>query len=77
MAQFLGDLAFVLEVFLLSAGLITYEVAQRDALALTRIAGIVMVVAGGAAIICTSIFWFTYWSAGAFDKAYPVMPMSQ
>ena len=69
MAQFLGDIAFVLELGFISAGLVLVHVGREQSARLIRAAGWLLVVGATAAAVCTSYFWLRYHWAGDFDRA--------
>lgn len=70
MAQFIGDIAFILESFLLVAGLVILYVAIERKSSLLKFAGSLAIVISIIALICTSYYWFTYQLQGAFDTAH-------
>lgn len=72
MAEFMGDIAFILEVALLCAGLLVWDYGKRQGAGLVKISAAIMVAAGLGAGICTTYYWFSYMNAGAFATAYPV-----
>lgn len=69
MAQFMGDIAFLLELGLVAAGLVLLHVGRERSAALVRTAGWVLVVGATATALCTSYFWLRYHGAGDFDRA--------
>lgn len=73
MAQFLGDIAFLLEMALLALGLVLLDRAAKERAGLVRLAGIVLVTTGILGALCTGYFWFRYYGQGSFDRAYPPM----
>lgn len=74
MTQFLGDIAFMLEVFAIAAGLVQLHKANTaDGAPLLRLAGAVLIVAGLIGSICTTFYWFSYQSQGAFASAHHTM----
>lgn len=74
MAQFLGDIAFLLEMVLVAGGLVLLHRSRQEAAGLLRAAALVLLLAGAGTAICTSYFWFRYHGQGDFDRAHP-MPM--
>lgn len=73
MAAFLGDIAFVLETAMAVAGLVMLHRAAGDPRpALLKVAGIVLLVAGAGAAICTAYYYSKYHFAGDLDHPYPV-----
>ncbi|NOY90168.1 MAG: hypothetical protein GXP55_03085 [Deltaproteobacteria bacterium] len=69
MSQFLGDIAFMLELFAAAAGLVLLHLAAKEAPAkLLRAAGLVLLLGGVGASLCTSYFWFQYHAQGRFDS---------
>ncbi len=75
MAQFLGDIAFLLEMVLVAAGLVLLHRSRQETAGLLRAAAVVLLLAGTGTAICTGYFWFRYQGQGDFDHAYP-MPMA-
>lgn len=71
MAQFLGDIAFLLELGLVAAGLVLLHVGRERSGALLRSAGWILAVGASATALCTGYFWFRYHRAGDFDRAGP------
>ena len=70
MTQFLADIAGMLELFAIAAGLVLLHRASRDDRAkLLKAAGGVLVAGGVVVGLCTSYFWFKYQSLGAFDSS--------
>lgn len=71
MAQFLGDIAFILEVLGLAAGLVLLHRARReDPSNLLKAAGWILTVSGVAGVLCTTYFWLGYNAQGEFASAY-------
>lgn len=75
MAQFLGDIAFLLEMVLVAGGLVLLHRSRQEGAGLLRAAALVLLLAGAGTAICTSYFWFHYHGQADFDHAYP-MPMA-
>lgn len=73
MAEFLGDIAFMLEVFALATGLLIYHFGIKEKSKLIKLAAVILILAGIFGMVCTGYYWFEYYSQGAFDTAYPVM----
>ncbi len=69
MAQFMGDVAFLLELALVAAGLVLLQLGRERSGGLLRAAGWVLVVGASATALCTAYFWFRYHQAGDFDRA--------
>lgn len=69
MAQFLGDIAFLLELGLVASGLVLLHAGRERGASLWRAAGWLLVVGATATALCTSYFWFRYQAAGDFDHA--------
>ena len=69
MAQFMGDIAFLLELGLVAAGLVLLWIGRLRSAGLLRAAGWILVVGATATAICTTYFWFRYHQAGEFDHA--------
>ncbi len=74
MSQFLGDIAFMLEVFAVAGGLLLLGGAGRAVAGrLAWAAGLSLLVAGVGTMLCTTWFWFKYHGAGEFEHAQPVL----
>lgn len=69
MAQFMGDIAFLLELGLVAAGLVLLHVGGERSAFLLRAAGWVLIVGAVGTALCTGYFWFRYHRAGDFDRA--------
>ena len=70
MTQFLADIAGMLELFAIGAGLVLLHRASReDPAKLLKAAGGVLVAGGVVVGLCTGYFWFKYQSLGAFDSS--------
>ncbi len=79
MAQFLGDLAFLFELFAVAAGLVLLHQARDTAKpGFLRVAAWLLVAGGVGGAACTSYYWLRYQSRGDFDAAHGMtsMPMS-
>lgn len=75
MAQFLGDIAGILEIVAIAAGFVLLHRARKEAPArLLQVGGWVLVIGGIAVGLCTTYFWFVYQSQGAFDGPYGMGP---
>jgi hypothetical protein len=71
MAQFLADIAGMLEVFAIATGLVLLHRASKEAPAkLLKAAGWVLVVGGVSVGLCTSYYWFKYQSQGGFETTH-------
>ena len=69
MAQFLGDIAFLLALALVAAGLVLLHVGRERNAGLLRAAGWLLVAGAAATALCTGYFWLRYHRAGDFDRA--------
>ena len=81
MTQFLGDLAFVFELFAVAAGLvILHRALEATKPMLLRAAGWLLIVGGAGGAACTGYYWLHYQQRGDFDAAHAVgassMPMT-
>lgn len=72
MIAFLGDIAFILELALIGAGLITLHYAAKEKSKLMKWAGYIMAVGGLLTAICTGYFAMKYWVDGAYNQAAPI-----
>ena len=78
MAQFLGDLAFLFELFAVAAGLLILHRAREEAKpGLLRAAAWILLVGGVGGASCTGYYWLRYQTHGHFDGAHAMtsMPM--
>lgn len=75
MTQFTGDIAGILEIFAIAAGLVVLHYGKKEAATLLKAAGIILLAGGILSGICTSYYWFKYHSAGIFDKSAHTCPM--
>lgn len=77
MAEFTADIAGMLELFAVAAGLVLLHRASKEAPAkLLTAAGWVLVAGGIGVGACTTFYWFKYLSRGELDTAhmgYPTM----
>ena len=75
MAQFTADIAGMLELFAIAAGLVLLHRAGKEAPAkLLKVAGWVLVAGGIVVGACTTFYWFKYQSRGEFDTVYMGYP---
>ncbi len=75
MAQFTADIAGMLELFAIAAGLVLLDRASKDAPAkLLKAAGWVLVAGGVVVGLCTTLYWFKYQSRGEFDNTHMGYP---
>jgi len=75
MAQFTADIAGMLELFAIAAGLVLLHRASKEAPAkLLKAAGWVLVAGGIAVGACTTVYWFKYQSRGEFDTVHMGYP---
>lgn len=80
MAQFLGDIAWMLELFAVAWGFVLLHRAAKEAPAkLLQLAGWVLVLGGIGTALCTGYYWFSYQGRGHFDAPHghgaATMPM--
>lgn len=71
MAQFLGDIAGILEIITVAAGLMILHRGRTDGAGLVKLAGVVLIVGGLGSGLCTGYYWVKYQQSGAFETAYP------
>ena len=70
MAEFLADIAGILEIMAIAAGLVVLHRATREGGAtLLKVAGWVLVAGGIAVGLCTTTYWLQYRSQGEFESA--------
>lgn len=75
MAQFTADIAGMLELFAIAAGLVLLHRASKEAPAkLLKAAGWVLVAGGLVVGACTTVYWFKYQSRGEFDTMHMGCP---
>ena len=76
MAQFLGDIAGMMEIFAVALVLVLlHRAAGQPKAMLLKVAGAVLVVGGIGVGLCTTWYWLEYRADGAFEHA-TVAPMS-
>lgn len=72
MAQFLGDIAFLLAAAATAAGFVLLHRASAVASGgLIRLAAYILVIGGIGTGLCTGYFWLQYYTQGDFHAAYP------
>ena len=78
MAQFLGDIAFMIEVLIVGLGLVVLHFNNREGSSYLKWAGRLMITAGVLGMICTSFFYFKYMLSGEFStsKTIPMTMLS-
>jgi hypothetical protein len=77
MAQFLGDIAFLLELLAGAGGLLVlHRAASAEKPRLLQLAGWLLVAGGVGGAACTGYFWLRYQQQGGFDTAHPIGAMS-
>lgn len=70
-AEFTGDIAGMLELFAVAAGLVLLHRARKEAPAkLLMAAGWLLVVGGIGVGACTTFFWLKYLARGDLDSAH-------
>lgn len=76
MAQFLADIAGMLELFAIATGLALLHRASKEAPAkLLKASGWVLLIGGILVALCTGYYWLRYQSRGEFDGAHASCPM--
>jgi hypothetical protein len=73
MAEFLGDIAVMLEVLILGLGIIVIYFAKREGSKLLSWAGNLFIAASVAGLLCSGTYYFKYYFAGEFAHAYPIV----
>jgi len=74
-AEFLADIAGMLELFAIAAGLVLLHRAAKEAPArLLKAAGWVLVAGGIVVGLCTSYYWYRYQARGEFDSGHMGYP---
>ncbi|MBK24575.1 MAG: hypothetical protein CME70_11325 [Halobacteriovorax sp.] len=71
MAEFLGDIAFMIEILVLGLGLVVIHYGKKEKSKLLKTSGYLMSIFSILALICTTFFYFKYYFNGDFDSAYP------
>jgi hypothetical protein len=75
MAQFTADIAGMLELFAIAAGLVLLHRARKEAPAkLLNAAGWVLIAGGIGVGACTTYYWFKYRSHGELDTVHMGYP---
>ena len=76
MAQFLGDIAWMLELFAIASGLVLLHVATIEShTKFLQAAGWLLVLGGLGTALCTGYYWFSYRAQGHFDVVHARTPM--
>ena len=75
MAEFLGDIAFMLEVLIFGLALIVFHYGKKEGAKLLTLSGGFMGVAALLGMVCTGYFYLKYYFDDAFDRAYPTHQM--
>ncbi len=71
MAEFTADIAGMLEIFAIAAGLVLLHRASKESPAkLLKAAGWVLVAGGVVVGLCTTFYWFKYQSRGEFATTH-------
>jgi uncharacterized membrane protein YeiB len=70
MAEFLGDIAFMIEVFALSIGLIVLHFNKKEKSVYLSWAGRLLSAFGVLGMVCTGFFYIKYFFAGEFDQTH-------
>ena len=73
MAQFIGDAVFMLELSLVSLGLIAIHLGRQQRAKLVTVAGAILAVGAAVTAICTSFYWVSYAQQGDFTHAQIVI----
>ena len=70
MAEFLGDIAFMFEVFVLGIGLVVLHFEKKENSGFLRWSGRLMATFGVLGMVCTGFFYLKYFFAGEFNQAH-------
>ncbi len=76
MAEFLGDIAFMIEALVLGLGLVVLHFNQKESSPYLKWSGRLMAACAIFGMICTITFYLKYFMAGEFDRAYPLKSSS-
>lgn len=76
MSQFTADIAGILEIAVIAAGLITLYFANKEQSGLLKGAAWLMIIGGIAIGLCTSYWWFKYHSSGYFNNPSSIIVTS-
>lgn len=77
MAEFLGDIAFMIEVLVLGLGLVVLHFSKKEGSDLLKWSGRIMCVFGFLGMICTSYYYMKYFWSGEFHHAHHATMMSR
>jgi len=69
MLMFVAEIAFLLELAVIAAGLYLLAKARKDSSNLVKLAGWILIVGGIGTALCTWYFSAKYAGQGAFDTA--------
>jgi hypothetical protein len=75
MAEFLGDIAVMLEVLIFGIGLVILHYGRKEKAGLLLTSGTVLTIAAVLSFACSLYYYLEYRSQGAFDQAYPTHQM--
>jgi len=73
MAQFMGDAVFLMELSLVSLGLIAIHFGRQQRAVLVSTAGTILAVGAALTAVCTSFYWISYAQQGDFSHAQIVV----
>ncbi|MBL1148485.1 MAG: hypothetical protein HND56_00600 [Pseudomonadota bacterium] len=68
MDQFSGDIAAMLEIALIGAGLVVLYYGGKEGSKLMKAGACLMLIGGFLGLACTGYWWFKYHSIGVFDN---------
>jgi len=74
MGQFSADIAYMLEIALIGAGLIVLHSALKQKAKLLKASAGIMLIGGVSGLLCTGYWWLSYHKAGVFDS--PIRPFT-
>lgn len=69
MLMFVAEIAFLLELIVIAAGLVLLNKAKKESAGSLKLASWILILGGVGTVICTWYYSFKYGAQGAFDTA--------
>lgn len=69
MAQFIGDIAFIMELVVIASGLYLLGKTKKEDHVLIKTSGYLLTIGGAVIMVCTSFFYLKYYFQGEFETA--------
>ncbi len=75
MAQFLGDIVFILELVTVAAGIFVFSIGKEKGSSLIKSSALILIIGGVLMAICSTFFYTKYFLQGDFDSVRPTRGM--